>query len=78
MVIDNKTYTVIETRLNPCYNLNSEEPVSADMAILVLDRDIDAQTGYVDVYNADPDTGYGSEIGKKFTLMGWGGYGPMG
>lgn len=47
------------------------------MAILVLDRDVDEETGYVDVYDINPDTGYGSEIDKKFTLMGWGASGPM-
>ena len=57
VVINNKTYTVIETRLNPCYDLSSMEPVSADMAILVLDRDVDEETGFVDIYDIDPETG---------------------
>ena len=39
VTIAGTTHTVIETRLNPCYNLESEEPISADLAILVLDSD---------------------------------------
>ena len=43
------------------------------MAILVLDKPI--TTEYVEVYNAERS---GSEIGKEFTLIGWGSYGTIG
>ena len=46
------------------------------MAILVLDRPIDATgyPGFVDVYNVETS---GSELGKEMTIIGYGKYGPI-
>ena len=66
-------YRVIETRLNNCFSFKNDGPNSADMAILVLDKPI--TTEYVEVYNAERS---GSEVGKEFTLIGWGAYGTIG
>jgi len=69
---------VIETRVNPCYNYKKDEPISADMAIMVLDKDVvfrDETTEIPKVYNSCTS---GSEVSKKFTLMGWGDSGTIG
>ena len=70
---------MIETRLNPCFlfgrftvplikkDMDMSGPMAADVAILVFDREVDAP--YVEVYNTNVT---GSEVGKEFTLTGWG------
>ena len=51
------THTVIETRLNNCFNHRRDGPNAADIAILVLGSD--ATTAHVNVYNANT---FGTEV----------------
>ena len=75
-----KRYTVEAEGIRPndCYNLRTGLPVPADVAIFVLKEPIeDAVLGrdYVEVWNADVS---GDMTDKNFTLVGWGGSGPVG
>jgi len=66
-------YSVVEARVNNCYDMRKDGPSSADIAIMVLDQDIIGAPH--EIYNANIS---GTEIGKKFILMGWGDYGTVG
>lgn len=68
--IDGADYNVVEYRGNECWS--DDGPNSADMAILVFDSDVSV-TPY-DVYRAETN---GNEVGKEFTLMGYGDYGAI-
>lgn len=63
---------------NNCYHLKTGLPNAADVAIMVLDKPIPNAvegTDYVTVWDTNDR---GSIEGKDFTLVGWGGAGPVG
>ena len=74
---DGQTYGIKEFRPNDCWNFSTWGPLSADIAIMVLDRPIEnavAGTHYADIWDAST---MGDVVGKEFTLVGWGGSGEL-
>jgi len=71
--IDGKTHTVTDVIRNPCYNSIGEEPIAADLAILVLDSDATPTPATIFEATIDGE----EEVGKEILIMGWGLYGPV-
>lgn len=74
---DGEVYGIQEFRSNECWNFSSQQPYSADIAIMVLDRPISgAMEGvdYVPIWNAQE---MGDVVGREFILAGWGASGEV-
>ena len=71
MVIGGANYRVTEARSNNCWN---DDRNGADIAVLVLDRDVNTATP-VSVWDVNND---GPEVNKTFRLIGYGDSGPVG
>ena len=68
-------HTVTEVILNPCYNFKSEEPLSSDIAILVLEE-ASAVTPAQVFKSATPESE--DEVGEEIHVLGWGQSGNIG
>jgi secreted trypsin-like serine protease len=62
--INGEDYNVLKVIRNPCFSDEDDGPNSADMAILVLEEDVDVKP--YSIYDKC------DEIGSTFTLIGWG------
>ena len=76
---DGAVYDIVEFRTNECWNFASGGgPYSADIAIMILDRDInDAEEGvtYYKTWNAEQQQE--TVEGREFILAGWGASGAV-
>merc|ERR1712008_26453 len=63
-------FVVEKALVHPCFSFKEEAPNSADLAILVLSTE--SSTVPVPIYDST------DEVGKTFTLLGWGDTGPAG
>ena len=68
-------HTVEEVIPNPCYNFNSEEPLSSDIAIMVLKTESAVTPAQV-FKSSTPEAE--DEVGKEIHVLGWGQSGAIG
>merc|ERR1711862_305055 len=62
--IDGKKYTVSNVTMNKCFSHANDGPDGADLAIIKLSTKYSGKTYPVYIK--------GDEVGREFTLMGWG------
>ena len=79
--IKGKHYKVIDERVHTCWSKEHGQPYPADLAILILDRDISPAVhnrDYIDVFEQTAETDMAELLDNEFTLAGYGLAGPAG